>query len=149
MKKKILYAWGIIACLFPIDETDIDININHNEESIDRYKLEDYETAMDSSDRVSVRINGLSEYSADKSQFMVVRENGAAIANNVAQRILTKYEHGVSYTESEWIGSPKLRLGGRINCQGKYDGMASAYECFSNEFALDEGLRVNSKLRKA
>ena len=135
--------------LFDIDYANVEIQINQLAVDKDRYKLEDYETAMDSSDRVSVRINGLSEYSADKSQFMVVRENGAAIANNVAQRILTKYEHGVSYTESEWIGSPKLRLGGRINCQGKYDGMASAYECFSNEFALDEGLRVNSKLRKA
>ena len=149
MKKKILYALGIIACLFTIDETDIDININQNNENLDRYKLEDYEVTKDSSNKLSLRINGQSEYSSDKSQFMVARENGAVIANTAAQRILTKYEQGVTYTEAEWIGSPKLRLSGQINCQGKYDNAASAYECFSNEFALDEGLRVNSKLRKA
>ena len=40
------------------------------------------------------------------------------------------------------------RLCGHINCRSKYDGEASAYECFGNEFTLDEGLRVKSKLRK-
>ena len=148
MKKKILYALGIIACLFTIDETDIDININQNNENLDRYKLEDYEVTKDSSNKLSLRVNGLSEYSSDKSQFMVARENGVVLANSAAQRILSKYENGVTYAETEWIGSPRLKLSGQINCQSKYDSTASTYECFGNEFTLEEGLRVKSKLRK-
>ena len=58
MKMKILYALGIIACLFTIDKTDIDININQNNENLDRYKLEDYEVTKDSSNKISVKING-------------------------------------------------------------------------------------------
>lgn len=149
MKKKILYALGIIACLFTIDETDIDININQNNENLDRYKLEDYEISKDTINKISIKINGQSEYSSDKSQFMVARENGSVLANSAAQRILSKYENGVEYAETEWIGSPKLALRGYINCRSKYDAEPHMYECFSNEFALDEGLRVNSKLRKA
>lgn len=80
---------------------------------------------------------------------MVARENGAILANGAAQRILSKYENGVEYAETEWIGSPKLALCGHINCRSKYDFEPHVYECFSNEFTLDEGLRVNSKLRKA
>ena len=148
MKKKILYALGIIACLFTIDETDIDININQNNENLDRYKLEDYEITKDTSNKISVKINGQSEYSSDKSQVMVARENGSVLANSAAQRILSKYENGVTYAETEWIGTPRLKLSGHINCQSKYDSEASAYECFGNEFTLDEGLRVKSKLRK-
>ena len=149
MKKKILYALGIIACLFTIDETDIDININQNNENLDRYKLEDYEISKDTINKISVKINGQNEYSADKSQFMVARSGGAAIASSAAKRILGKYENGVEYAETEWIGSPKLALCGHINCRSKYDFEPHVYECFSNEFTLDEGLRVNSKLRKA
>ncbi|HIW03360.1 MAG TPA: hypothetical protein H9692_01405 [Firmicutes bacterium] len=148
MKKKILYALGIIACLFTIDETDIDININQNNESIDRYKLEDYEISKDTINKISIKINGQSEYSSDKSQFMVARGNDSSLAEAAANRILTKYENGVTYAETEWIGSPRLKLSGHINCQSKYDSEASAYECFGNEFTLDEGLRVKSKLRK-
>lgn len=134
--------------LITIDETDIDININQNNENLDRYKLEDYEIMKDTGDKLSLRVNGQSEYSSDKSQFMVARENGAFLANSAAQRILSKYENGVTYAETEWIGSPKLKLSGHINCRSKYDSEASAYECFGNEFTLDEGLRVKSKLRK-
>ena len=148
MKKKILYALGIIACLFTIDETDIDININQNNENLDRYKLEDYEIMKDTWDKLSLRINGQSEYTSDKSQFMVARGNDSSLAEAAANRILTKYENGVTYAETEWIGSPRLKLSGHINCQSKYDSEASAYECFGNEFTLDEGLRVKSKLRK-
>ena len=148
MKMKILYALGIIACLFTIDKTDIDININQNNENLDRYKLEDYEVTKDSSNKISVKINGQSEYSSDRSQFMVARGNDSSLAEAAANRILTKYENGVTYAETEWIGSPRLKLSGHINCQSKYDSEASAYECFGNEFTLDEGLRVKSKLRK-
>lgn len=148
MKKKILYALEIIACLFTIDETDIDININQNNENLDRYKLEDYEIMKDTGDKLSLRINGQSEYTSDKSQFMVVRENGAVFASNVAQRVLSKYQNGVTYAETEWIGSPRLKPNGHINCQSKYDSEPDTYECFCNEFTLNEGLRVKSKLRK-
>ena len=110
--------------------------------------MENYEITKDTGDKLSLRVNGLSEYSSDKSQFMVARENGAFLANSAAQRILSKYENGVTYAETEWIGSPRLKLSGHINCRSKYDSEASAYECFGNEFTLDEGLRVKSKLRK-
>ena len=132
-----------------IDEDNVEIQINQSEGVNDRYKLEDYELTEDSSDRVSVRINGQSEYSADKSQFMVARSGGSAVASSAAKRILGKYENGVEYAETEWIGSPKLALRGYINCRSKYDAEPHMYECFSNEFTLDEGLRVSSKLRKA
>lgn len=148
MKKKILYALGIIACLFTIDETDIDININQNNENLDRYKLEDYEIMKDTGDKLSLRINGQSEYTSDKSQFMVARGNDSSLAEAAANRILKKYENGVTYAETEWIGSPRLKLNGHINCRSKYDDSPSAYECFGNEFTLDEGLRVKTKLRK-
>ena len=144
-----LYYNSVYLELIGIDEGDVEIKINQDEEANDRYKLEDYELTEDSSDRVSVRINGQSEYSADKSQFMVARSGGAAIATSAAKRILGKYENGVEYAETEWIGSPKLALCGHINCRSKYDAEPHMYECFSNEFTLDEGLRVNSKLRKA
>ena len=134
--------------LIGIDEDNIEIYINQNEGTTDRFKLEDYEITKDTSNKISVKINGQSEYSSDKSQFMVARENGSVLANSAAQRILTKYENGVTYAETEWIGSPRLKLSRHINCQSKYDSEASAYECFGNEFTLDEGLRVKSKLRK-
>lgn len=143
------YYNGVYLELIGIDEDDVEIRINQDDKLKDRYKLEDYELTEDSNDRVSVRINGQSEYSADKSQFMVARSGGATVASFAARRILGKYENGVEYAETEWIGSPKIALRGYINCRSKYDAEPHMYECFSNEFTLDEGLRVNSKLRKA
>ena len=115
-----------------------------------RYKIEDKEITYDSSDKTGIKVNGLCEFTADKSIFMVDKdsEHIQELSSKQAERILNKYQKGVTYTETEWIGSPKLRLNGQINCQSKYDSTASTYECFGNEFTLEEGLRVKSKLRK-
>ena len=148
IRVKKLYYNSLYMELIGIDEDYLEIQINQIEEATDRYKLEDYEVTKDSSNKLSLRINGQSEYSVDKSQFMVVRGNDSSLAEAAANRILSKYENGVTYAETEWIGSPRLKLSGHINCRSKYDSEASAYECFGNEFTLDEGLRVKSKLRK-
>ena len=143
-----IYYKSLYFELKGIEENTVEILINQMENSSDRYKLEDYELTKDSSNKISVKINGQSEYSSEKSQFMVARGNDSSLAEAAANRILTKYENGVTYAETEWIGSPRLKLSGHINCRSKYDSEASAYECFGNEFTLDEGLRVKSKLRK-
>lgn len=155
-----LYDNGFYYEFCGIDENDISFYINQ-ELSNDRYKKEDMELSKESESKTGIRINGLCEYSADRSQFMIVKidnnentENGALLAAAAADKILKKYESGITYTEAEWAGSPLLDLKGNINCSNRYEKDAAGqyipgpFECMSNEFTLENGLRMKSKLRK-
>ena len=149
-----IYNNGAYFEFIGIDEHDIEIWINQSANSTDRYKIENSELAKDSTKKMGIRVDGLCEYSAEKSQFMITKNDGATLAATAAEKILRKYENGITYTEAEWKGSPKLNLSGNINCSNRYETdeignyVSNPFECMSNEFTLEDGLRMKSKLRK-
>ena len=115
------------------------------------YIFEDAELVLEAADKHSIKANGLCEFKAEKSSYMT----SEALARQTATRILNKYNDGVTYTETDWIGSPELQLGNVIQCSNKYEKDADGnevkhtFECLSNEFKIDGGLRVKSKLRES
>ncbi len=149
-----LYYNGIYIELVNIDYGDIEIRYKTNNDY--EYKISNSEYEVGSSDKVGIRINGVNEYSAKRSMFMLAESESTArlLASAAAKRILDKYQKGVTYTETEWIGTPKLELSAEIPCSNRYeiDGngqyIKSSFECMSNEITLEGGLRMKSKLRK-
>ena len=72
----------------------------------------------------------------------------ANAAKRIAESVIGKYNDGVEYVEAEWIGSPELAIGEVILCSSMQDKTKKTFESYSNEFTLNGGLRVKSKLRK-
>ena len=148
-----LYHNGAYFEFIEIDENDITFLMGQNT-SAARYKIDNMELTKDSEKKTGIRVNGLCEYSADKSQFMITKNDGLSLADAAAEKILQKYENGITYTEAEWKGSPELNLSGKINCSNRYETneagayISNPFECMSNEFTLEDGLRMKSKLRK-
>lgn len=148
------YSNGIYLEFVGIDykEIKIEFKINNGYE----YKISNSELEVGSADKVGIRINGVNEYSAKRSMFMLAESESTAklLASAAAKRILDKYQKGVTYTETEWIGTPELELSAEIPCSNRYeiDGngqyVQSKFECMSNEITLEGGLRMKSKLRK-
>ena len=67
--------------------------------------------------------------------------------NKSARALLNKYSDGVPYVDTVWIGDDKLELNKPLKGMGRHENSAKTYNCFSNEFILDKGLRVNTKGR--
>ena len=73
---------------------------------------------------------------------------GETSAKAVGEAVTRKYASGKSYIEAEWIGTAELKLGGFFKGSTREGPLPKNYECFSNEFTLDKGLRVRTKGRE-
>ena len=104
----------------------------------------------------SIKKNGVCLLEYPSSPFI-----DADAAKRIATSIINKYNDGVGYVETDWAGTPELAISDVINCYSLQDikngaGTSSAetdtnqyaYESYSNEFTINSGLRVKSKLRK-
>lgn len=92
----------------------------------------------------SQKRNGVVEFSLACGKMIF----GASAAASVCGQIVAKYGDGLPYIETEWRGTPLLALGDGLTSYSRKDPLPVVYECLSNEFSYDGGLRVKTKARK-
>lgn len=88
--------------------------------------------------------NGLKEFEL-KSDCMIINDDQA---KKVAKLLLQNYKDGKSYIETDWQGTPHMELGMVFESYSRQSKDKLYYECLSNEFTIDGGLRVKTKARQ-
>ena len=65
----------------------------------------------------------------------------------MAENIINKYKNGVPYVDAVWRGDGNLSLNKTFKGKSKYESNYKKYACVSNEYTIDNGLRVRTKGR--
>lgn len=107
------------------------------------YKINTGSTYIEDS-ALSQSQNGLKEFEL-KSDRLIMNEDQA---KKIAKLLLQNYKDGKSYIETDWQGTPQLGLGMVFDSYSRQSKEKLTYECLSNEFTIDGGLRVKTKARQ-
>jgi len=131
---------------FESDFNTVWIVINHDlfEKSPCNY-TEEKEAFLDQCTE-SIRINGLKPYSANISLYASIQEE-PVIVQRIAEKILSKYQNGVAFVDTEWKGDAGLHLKDKFVGQSLFEEDGIVYECLSSEISLSNGFRQTTKGR--
>ena len=78
--------------------------------------------------------------------FITLKESPSVI-EEIAEKILNKYQDGVAFVDTEWKGNAELQLNDRFVGQSILEEEGQVYECLSNEISLSNGFRQTTKGR--
>ena len=107
----------------------------------EKYKQVKADTLYD--EYISQKHNGISEFELQSGNMIYGRDK----ADQIGKKITERYGNGLSYIETEWRGSPYLELGETVTGYSRKDETTAEYECLSNDYTYNGGLKVKAKAK--